>query len=146
MLQKLVWAASCIWANICCCVLQIEKCREWDDWIEKAFAAMDKSGSGRLSRDDLAAYLCKDGMCLSEQALRQALAEAHRACGDNMTLEVRHPCFHVCTPDVHGALPVTLEAGRLWLWRIAAAPAHRRPLCMGPCMQHRAICRGLMSS
>jgi Ca2+-binding EF-hand superfamily protein len=70
-------------------MLQIEKCREWDQWIEKAFAAMDKSGTGRLSRDDLAAYLCKDGMCLSAQALRQALAEAHRACGDDMSLEVR---------------------------------------------------------
>jgi Ca2+-binding EF-hand superfamily protein len=82
-------SASCYHA------LQIEKCREWDQWIENAFAAMDKSGRGRLSRDDLAAYLCKDGMCLSEQALRQALAEAHRACGDDMTLEVRQRCCYV---------------------------------------------------
>lgn len=75
---------------------QIEKYREWDEWIEKAFAAMDKSGSGRLSREDLAAYLCKDGMCLSEDALRQALAEAHRACGDAMTLEVQN--FQTLSP------------------------------------------------
>ena len=98
--------------NICsyCCVVQIEKCREWDEWIEKAFAAMDKSGSGRLSRDDLAAYLCKDGMCLSERALRQALAEAHRACGDNMTLEVGHSC---CAGGLHlhTTPPTTLQGG-----------------------------------
>jgi calcium-dependent protein kinase len=65
----------------------IEKCREWDDWIDKAFAAMDSDGNGRLSRNELERFLCRDDICLSEQALHAALDEAHRACGDDMTLE-----------------------------------------------------------
>lgn len=68
--------------------LQIEKCREWDEWIEKAFAAMDSDGNGRLRRDELERFLCRDDICLSEQALHAALDEAHRACGDDMSLEV----------------------------------------------------------
>lgn len=74
--------------------VQIEKCQEWNEWIERAFAAMDKSGSGSLSRADLAAFLCAGDVCLSEDALRQALAEAHRACGDAMTLEVQRLSFY----------------------------------------------------
>jgi hypothetical protein len=124
----------------CCCVLQIEKCREWDDWIEKAFAAMDKSGSGRLSRDDLAAYLCKDGMCLSEQALRQALAEAHRACGDNMTLEVCHSFYrsgrlHSCSRIIHqpsGWQPMAVVC--------CSVVSHMHSLCIVVRMQHTPMC------
>lgn len=71
----------------------VQKCQEWDKWVEKAFSQMDSSGSGSLTTEELSRFLCSDGLCLSADRLRDALQDAHGAAaasadeGDGLSLQ-----------------------------------------------------------
>lgn len=69
----------------------VQKCQEWDRWVESAFAQIDSSGSGTLTVEELSRFLCSDGLCLSEDRLREALRDAHGAAtageGDELSLQ-----------------------------------------------------------
>jgi len=66
----------------------VQKCQEWDRWVEAAFAQIDSDGSGTLSRDELSSFLCGGDLCLSEERLTAALKDAHAAASDGeMTLQ-----------------------------------------------------------
>lgn len=84
--------------------VQVQKCQEWDRWVEAAFAQIDSSGSGALTVEELSRFLCSDGLCLSEDRLRDAVRDAHGAATagetDELSLQVIQLLYHCHTTVV----------------------------------------------
>ena len=50
-----------------------EKRQEWHDWVQKAFQAFDKDGSGSIGIRDLQEMLCGEVCAVSSVAMPHAM-------------------------------------------------------------------------
>lgn len=54
----------------------LQASEQWDAWVERAFAAFDEDGAGKIGVRELTHMLCKDGECPMPDVVMAALREA----------------------------------------------------------------------
>ena len=71
--MSIVMRQVCVLHTTYDCLLQVEDASVWDHWVESAFNEIDTDASGSLDSSELRDFLCKDGSCLSPEAVEDAV-------------------------------------------------------------------------